>query len=131
MKPFVCYLAWQEDDWLDEVLDYFPQVNATVPTAKAWAAVTEERMRAGLERALVILNVAGEKEKSMAFLQRLQAEGAFADDPLYLVGVAPEEAEEWQQRFPRASVIVITGHPFEFDYEAVFRQMEAALEGAS
>jgi hypothetical protein len=130
IHPMIYYLAWQEDDWLDEILDYFPQVNAMVPSAKTLEQIRGQREQGEVDRPLFVVNVAGEEEKSREFLRLLQSEEVFADDPVYLVGMDEGAAATWRNAFPQAKVIVITGHPFEFDYESVFRQMEAELEGA-
>ncbi len=124
------YLAWQEDDWLDEILDFFPQVNAVVPTAKTLEQIKLQHDQGERDKLLLVLNVAGETEKSKEFLSLLQKEEKLSDKPLYLVGVEPSEEESWQQAVPQAKVIAIKVHPFEFPYEEVLRQMKADWEGA-
>jgi len=124
----IYYLAWQEDDWLDELLDRFPQVNALVPTAKTFAQLQEQR--AQWDRAVLVLNAAQEQEKCQEFLEWLERDERLSADPLYIVGLKPDEEQEWQNRFPRARIIVITGFAVEFDYESVLDRMEEDLEGA-
>ncbi|HZG17359.1 MAG TPA: hypothetical protein VE710_20455 [Candidatus Bathyarchaeia archaeon] len=126
----IYYLAWQEDDWLDEILDFFPQVNAVVPTAKVLEQIKARHEQGETDKLLFVVNVADEKEKSRAFLQSLQQDEKLSKMPLYLVGADATDEESWKQEFPQANVIVIRVHPFEFDYEAVFRQMKAEWEGA-
>jgi len=124
----IYYLAWQEDDWLDELLDRFPQVNALVPTAKTFAQLQEQR--AHLDRVVLVLNAAQEQEKCQEFLEWLERDERLSADPVYIVGLKPDEEQEWQNRFPRARIIVITGFAVEFDYESVLDRMEEDLEGA-
>lgn len=126
----IYYLAWQEDDWLDEILDYFPQLNALVPTSRTLELLKAHRDIGEVERAVIVINAGDEQEKSREFIQLLQADDRLAADPLYIVGLREAEAEQWQKDFPQAKIIVITGFAVEFDYDAVFRQMEADLEGA-
>ncbi|WP_134685979.1 hypothetical protein [Brevibacillus migulae] len=126
----IYYLAWQEDDWLDEILDFFPQVNAVVPTAKVLEQIKARHEQGEADKLLFVVNVADEQEKSKEFLQSLQKDEKLSKMPLYLVGVDAAEEESWKQAFPQANVIVIRVHPFEFDYEAVFRQMKSEWEGA-
>ncbi len=123
------YFTWQEDDWLDELIDYFTSINAIVPTAKSLQSIAAERQDDRSDRALVIVNVAHEPDKTEVFLRELAAHERFATGPLYLVGATEENRHKWQAVCPDARVIVITGHPFEFDYGAVFAEMEARLEG--
>jgi len=125
----IYYLAWQEDDWLDEILDFFPQVNAVVPTAKVLEQIKARHEQGEADKLLFVVNVADEKEKSIAFLQSLQQDEKLSKMPLYLVGADASDEESWKQEFPQANVIVIRVHPFEFDYEAVFRQMKSEWEG--
>ncbi|MFY0542581.1 hypothetical protein [Brevibacillus sp. H7] len=122
------YLAWQEDDWLDEILDRFPQVNALVPTAKTFQQLKEQRSE--MERVVIVLNAAYEQDKGKEFLRLLANDEQLSADPLYIVGLKPEEADEWQTAYPHAKIIVITGFAVEFDYDSVLAQMEADLEGA-
>jgi hypothetical protein len=124
------YLAWQEDDWLDEMLDRFPEVNALVPTAKTFATLSEQRRTGEVERAVLVLNAAHEQEKCHAFLRMCMEDERLSTDPLYIVGLRPEEEQVWQEAYPRANIVVITGFAVEFDYDAVLDRMEIDLEGA-
>ncbi|USG67086.1 hypothetical protein NDK47_07285 [Brevibacillus ruminantium] len=123
------YLAWEEDDWLDEVLDRFPEVRAMVPNVKTWQLLQEERHIHGLDRYVIVLNAAHEQEECRQFLRLLQESESFSRDSLYIVGLKPEEEESWQRDYPQAKIIVITGFAVEFDYDAVLSQMESDLEG--
>ncbi len=122
------YLAWQEDDWLDEILDRFRHVNALVPTPKTFQQIKEQRNE--LDRVVIVLNAAYEQEKCREFLQMLEDDERLSSDPLYIVGLKPEEEENWQKAHPHARIIVITGFAVEFDYDSVLALMEADLEGA-
>jgi hypothetical protein len=124
------YLAWQEDDWLDELLDRFPQVHALVPNAKTFHLLREERDTGEVERGVIVLNAAYEQEKCREFLQLIQTDERLAADPLYIVGLKPEEKEEWKASYPQANIVVITGFAVEFDYDSVLDQMEADMGGA-
>lgn len=124
------YLAWQEDDWLDEILDRFPEVNALVPTAKTFELLADQRKSGEIERAVLVLNAAHEQERCREFLQLCSADPQLSTDPLYIVGLKPEEEEAWQEAYPSAKIIVITGFAVEFDYDAVLARMEIDLEGA-
>lgn len=128
-RQMLYYLAWQEDDWLDEILDFFPQVNAVVPTAKTLEQIKLDHQQGEADKLLLVVNVAGEKEKSKEFLALLQKTEKLSDKPLYVVGVEPAEEESWQHAFPQAKVIAIKVHPFEFPYEEVLQQMKADWEG--
>ncbi|KQL45629.1 hypothetical protein AN963_11245 [Brevibacillus choshinensis] len=124
------YLAWQEDDWLDEVLDRFPEVNALVPSVKTFEMLAEQRKSGEVKRAVLVLNAAGEQDRTREFLQLCMADPQMSVDPLYIVGLKPEEEEAWQEAYPNAKIIVITGFAVEFDYDAVLARMEIDLEGA-
>ncbi|QRG66291.1 hypothetical protein [Brevibacillus choshinensis] len=124
------YLAWQEDDWLDEVLDRFPEVNALVPTAKTFEMLAGQRKSGEVKRAVMVLNAAGEQERTHEFLQLCKTDPQLSTDPLYIVGLKPDEEEAWQEAYPNAKIIVITGFAVEFDYDAVLARMEIDLEGA-
>lgn len=124
------YLAWQEDDWLDEVLDRFPEVNALVPTVKTFELLAEARKSGEVSRAVLVLNAAHEQERTREFLQLCLADPILSAEPLYIVGLKPEEEEAWQEAYPNAKIIVITGFAVEFDYDAVLARMEIDLEGA-
>lgn len=124
------YLAWHEDDWLDEILDRFPEVNAVVPTTKTYAMLAEQRRSGEVRRAVLVLNAAQEQERCHAFLQMCMADELLSKDPLYIVGLKPEEEKEWQEAYPHAKIIVITGFAVEFDYDAVLARMEIDLEGS-
>jgi hypothetical protein len=63
-------------------------------------------------------------------LQLCMADPLLSKDPLYIVGLKPEEEEAWQEAYPHAKIIVITGFAVEFDYDAVLARMEIDLEGA-
>jgi hypothetical protein len=126
----IYYLAWQEDDWLDEILDRFPQVNALVPNAKTFQLLQEQRDTAEVERGVLVLNAACEQEKCREFLQLIETDERLAADPLYIVGLKPGEEEEWKAAYPRANIVVITGYAVEFDYDSVLDKMEADMEGA-
>ncbi|WNC13404.1 hypothetical protein [Brevibacillus brevis] len=123
------YLAWQEDDWLDEVLDRFPEVNALVPTVKTFEMLAERRQSGEVTRAVLVLNAAEEQARCREFLQLVLAHPQLSRDPLYIVGLKPEEEEAWQEAYPNAKIIVITGFAVEFDYDAVLARMEIDLEG--
>ncbi|MED4583049.1 hypothetical protein [Brevibacillus choshinensis] len=124
------YLAWQEDDWLDEVLDRFPEVNALVPSVKTFEMLAEQRKSGEVKRAVLVLNAAGEQDRTREFLQLCMADPQMSVDPLYIVGLKAEEEEAWQEAYPNAKIIVITGFAVEFDYDAVLARMEIDLEGA-
>lgn len=124
------YLAWHEDDWLDEMLDRFPEVNAVVPTAKTFAMLAEQRKSGEVERAVLVLNAAQEQERCHAFLQQCMTDPFLSADPLYIVGLRPEEEKAWQETYPHAKIVVITGFAVEFDYDAVLARMEIDLEGS-
>jgi len=119
------YLAWEEDDWLDEILDYFRSVNAVVPTAKTLQFMKEQRAEGVARNAVVVLNAAHEPEKSMEFLHLLQNDDEWKNVPLYIVGLEEHQEAEWQAAFPRANIVVIRGSKYEFDYEAVLKEMNA------
>ncbi|MFD2370760.1 hypothetical protein ACFSO0_12565 [Brevibacillus sp. GCM10020057] len=123
------YLAWQEDDWLDEILDRFPEVNALVPTAKTFEQLAKARKLGEVNRAVLVLNAAHEQERTREFLQLCMADPLLSTDPLYIVGLKPEEEGAWQEAYPSAKIIVITGFAVEFDYDAVLARMETDLEG--
>jgi len=125
------YLAWHEDDWLDEVLDRFPEVNALVPTAKTFEMLAEQRQSGEVSRAVLVLNAAQEQDRCRAFLQFCLEHEQLSSDPLYIVGLKPEEEEAWREAYPTAKIIVITGFAVEFDYDAVLARMESDLEGAN
>lgn len=122
------YLAWQEDDWLDEVLDRFPEVNALVPTVKTFEMLAEQRESGEVKHAVLVLNAAQEQERCREFLQLCKTHAQMSRDPLYIVGLKPEEEEAWQEAYPNAKIIVITGFAVEFDYDAVLARMEIDLE---
>ncbi|EMT52040.1 hypothetical protein I532_14393 [Brevibacillus borstelensis AK1] len=125
------YLAWQEDDWLDEILDRFSEVRAMVPNAKTFRLLKEEKDSQQIDRYVVIvLNAAYEQEECRQFLQQWEADGRSAHDSLYIVGLKPDEQESWQRAYPQANIIVITGFAVEFDYDSVLSQMESDLEGS-
>ncbi|TGV05514.1 hypothetical protein EN829_054540 [Mesorhizobium sp. M00.F.Ca.ET.186.01.1.1] len=124
------YLAWHEDDWLDEVLDRFPEVNAMVPTAKTFELIVGQRESKEVERAVLVLNAAQEQDRCREFLRLCQEHPELSKDPLYLVGLKPDEEEAWKEAYPYAKIIVITGFAVEFDYDAVLARMEIDLEGA-
>lgn len=124
------YLAWQEDDWLDEVLDRFPEINAIVPSVKTFELLAKQRESGEIERAVLVLNAAVEQERCKDFLRLCQEHPQLSADPLYIVGLKPEEEEAWQEAYPHAKIIVITGFAVEFDYDAVLARMEIDLEGA-
>lgn len=126
----IYYLAWDEDDWLDELLDFFPQVNAVLPTAKTLEQIRADHEQPEADKLLFVVNVAAEAKKSQEFLALLQQDDKLADKPLYLVGVDPAEEASWQQQYPHARVVAIKGHPFEFDYEKILQQMKSDWEGA-
>lgn len=129
-NPMMYYLAWEEDDWLDELLDRFPEVNAHVPTAKTFAELSRQRRTGEVERAVLVLNASQEKEKCHAFLRMCMEDERLSQDPLYIVGLKPEEEQDWREMYPHAEIVVITGFVFTFDYDAVLDRMERDLEGA-
>jgi hypothetical protein len=124
------YLAWHEDDWLDEVLDRFPEVNAIVPSVKTFELLAKQRESQEVERAVLVLNAAAEQERCREFLRLSQEHPMLSKDPLYIVGLKPDEEKAWQEAYPHAKIIVITGFAVEFDYDAVLARMEIDLEGA-
>ncbi|MFM1652229.1 hypothetical protein ACI7RC_09015 [Brevibacillus sp. B_LB10_24] len=124
-KQMVYYISWQEDDWLDELLDYFPAVNALVPAAKTCQAIKEQRQSGEVEQAVFVVNPAADPEETDKFLQQLTRDPELSKEPLYLVGVKEPEADSWRERYPQAKVVVISGYSFDFDYEAVLAQIEA------
>lgn len=124
------YLAWHEDDWLDEILDRFPEVNALVPTVKTFEMLAQQRESGEVKRAVLVLNAAQEQERCREFLRHCMAHPQLSVDPLYIVGLKPEEKEAWQETYPNAKIIVITGFAVEFDYDAVLARMEIDLEGS-
>lgn len=130
-QAMIYYLAWQEDEWLDEILDRFRQVNAWVPTAKTFQLIKEERDSQAVKRAVFILHAGHEQEKTREFLRMLQTDARLAEDPLYIVGLKEAEAAQWQQDYPQAKIFVITGYLFDYDYEPVLQQIEADLEGSA
>jgi len=125
----IYYLAWEEDDWLDELLDRFPELNALVPSAKTFQMMQEMRRTGEVERCVIVLNAAVEQEKCHQFLRLLAKDEQLSRDPLYIVGLKPEEQAAWQEAYPHANIIVITGFAVEFDYDAVLTRMAADLEG--
>ncbi|MGG1663602.1 hypothetical protein [Brevibacillus sp. NRS-1366] len=125
------YLAWHEDDWLDEVLDRFPEVNAIVPTAKTFEMLAKQRESGEVTRAVLVLNAVEEQERCRDFLRLCREHPQLSTDPLYIVGLKPEEEGAWQEAYPNAKIIVITGFAVEFDYDAVLARMESDLEGAN
>lgn len=127
VSAMLYYLAWQEDDWLDEVLDRFRQVNALVPTSKSFQLMQTQHDQGEVKRAVVVVNAAHEKDKSKDFLKLMQTDQRLSSEPLYIVGVTEEEAAEWRILYPRANVIVISGYVFDFDFESVLDLMEADL----
>lgn len=126
----VHYFAWQEDEWLDELLDFFTDVHALVPTSETLALVKEQRRQEGIDRGIIVVNPTGEPEASQAFLDLLTTDEALRHDPLYIVGVAEQEAARWQKAYPTAKVVAITGFAVEFDYARVLAQMKADWEEA-
>ncbi|MEJ8543892.1 hypothetical protein [Brevibacillus borstelensis] len=124
------YLAWQEDDWLDEILDRFSEVRAMVPNAKTSRLLKDERDLQQIERFVIVLNAAFEQEECRQFLQQWETDERSARDSLYIVGLKPDEQESWQRAYPQANIIVITGFAVEFDYDSVLSQMESDLEGS-
>lgn len=124
------YLAGEEDDWLDEILDRFQEVRAMVPGAKTFRLLQEERQALGLERMVLVVNAAYEQEECRQFLRLVQEDEQFASDPLYLVGLKEGEQDSWKQAYPQAKMVVMTGFAVEFDYDAVLSQMASDLEGS-
>lgn len=127
----IYYLTWQEDDWLDEIIDRFPGVNAMVPNGKNLERIKRERLAGELKRSVLVVNVAHEPEDTLACLERIKQDDMLGNEPLFLVGVQPQEQAVWQQRYPQAKVIAIDCHPFEFNYDAVLDQMQQELGDAS
>ncbi|QOS99061.1 hypothetical protein JNUCC42_22210 [Brevibacterium sp. JNUCC-42] len=123
------YLAAEEDHWLDELLDYFPIMNAMVPTKKT-LQVIEEQIEAGeITQSVLVINVTGLEDRLPTLLEECQSLKHVQKQPLYLVGIKEGEEEQWRSNFPQAKVIVITGFLVEFDFESVCREMEADLGG--
>ncbi|PPA92866.1 hypothetical protein [Brevibacillus laterosporus] len=123
------YLAAEEDHWLDELLDYFPVMNATVPTKKTLQMI-EEQMKAGeITQSVLVINVTGLEERLPTLLEEYRNLDYVQKQPLYLVGIKEGDEEQWRNNYPQAKIIVITGFLVEFDFEAVCREMEADLGG--
>ncbi len=126
-KQMVYYLAWQEDEWLDEFLDRFPNVNALVPTVKSLEQIKAQRAGEG-DRILLVINPSGEPQLTRELLRKLSEDEALSREPLYLVGVRPDEAAEWQAASPHARVVVMDKPSYEFDFDNVLDRMEAEWE---
>ncbi|MGE5700940.1 MAG: hypothetical protein ACM32O_00250 [Clostridia bacterium] len=126
----IYYLTWQEDDWLDEIIDRFPGVNAMVPNTKTLQMILEARTSNEINRSVIVVNVAFEPEQIESFLLKLSADSVLGKEPLFLVGASPAESAAWQAKYPQADVIAIDCHPFEFDYDSVLDRMEQKLGGA-
>ncbi|WP_139491434.1 hypothetical protein [Brevibacillus dissolubilis] len=124
-RNMLYYLAWEEDDWLDELLDYFPVINAVVPTTKTLQLMKEHCEIGEVDKAVIVINLAHEKEKNKDFLAQLAGDEELSRYPLYFVGLKEAEKDEWQAAYPQAKIIVITGFVVEFDFEAVCKQIEA------
>lgn len=123
------YLAAEEDHWLDELLDYFPIMNAMVPTKKTLQLI-EEQIEAGeITQSVLVINVTGLEDRLPTLLEECQSLEHVEKQPLYLVGIKEGEEEQWRSNYPQAKVIVITGFLVEFDFESVCREMEADLGG--
>ncbi|MBO8165225.1 MAG: hypothetical protein H0Z34_16195 [Brevibacillus sp.] len=129
-RIMVHYFAWQEDEWLDELLDYFTDVHALIPSPQTLAIVKEQRREEGIDKGIIVVNPAGGEEQSKAFLDLLTADEALKRDPLYIVGISEQERAAWQEAYPRAKVVAITGFAVEFDYSAVLARMESDWEAA-
>lgn len=125
----IYYLTWQEDDWLDEIIDRFPGVNAMVPNGKTLQLIRQAKTEGEISRMVIVVNVAHEPSQTETFLQTMTADAEFADKPLFLVGVSPAKQSEWQIKYPDADVVAIDCHPFEFDYDAVLSRMAKGLVG--
>lgn len=115
----IYYLTWQEDDWLDEIIDRFPGMNALVPNGKSLQVIRQAKAAGEVTRMVIVVNVGQEPEETKQFLDMLAADGDLASYPLFLVGGAPDVKSEWQESYPQADVVAIDCHPFEFDYDAV------------
>ncbi|MGO0062413.1 hypothetical protein ACTID9_20725 [Brevibacillus fluminis] len=124
----IYYLTWQEDDWLDEIIDRFPGVNALVPNGKSLQAIRQAKAAGEVTRMVIVVNVGQEPEETKQFLDVLAADGDLASYPLFLVGGTPDAKSEWQAGYPQADVVAIDCHPFEFDYDAVLSRMERRME---
>ncbi|ERM17196.1 hypothetical protein [Brevibacillus laterosporus] len=123
------YLAAEEDHWLDELLDYFPIMNATVPTKKSLQMI-EEQLKAGeITQSVLVINVSGLEDRLPTLLEEYQELEHVQKQPLYLVGIKEGEEEQWRNNYPQAKIVAITGFLVEFDFEAVCREMEADLGG--
>ncbi|MFB0831161.1 hypothetical protein [Brevibacillus laterosporus] len=123
------YLAAEEDHWLDELLDYFPIMNATVPTKKSLQMI-EEQLKAGeITQSVLVINVSGLEDRLSTLLEECQELEHVQKQPLYLVGIKEGEEEQWRNNYPQAKIVAITGFLVEFDFEAVCREMEADLGG--
>lgn len=124
----IYYMTWQEDDWLDEIIDRFPGVNAMVPNGKTLQLIRQAKAEGEVDRVVLVISVAHEPQETKQFVDLLVADPVFAESPLFLVGVSPAEQSEWQAGYPRADVVAIDCHPFEFDYDAVLARMGQGLE---
>ncbi|AIG28242.1 hypothetical protein EGH10_02405 [Brevibacillus laterosporus] len=123
------YLAAEEDHWLDELLDYFPIMNATVPTKKSLQMI-EEQLKAGeITQSVLVINVSGLEDRLSTLLEECQELEHVQKQPLYLVGIKEGEEEQWRNNYPQAKIVAITGFLVEFDFEAVCREIEADLGG--
>lgn len=124
-KRMVYYVSWEEDDWLDEILDRFPEVNALVPTAKSLKRIREQRERGEVEKAACVVNVSGDQKEIRAFLDGLVSDERLSGDPLFLVGMKEAESDEWQRLYPQARVAAVPPYDFTFDYGSVLSAIEA------
>ena len=122
-RPIVFYFAWQEDQWLDELLDYFADVIALLPAPQSLAVAKTERLAEAGKTALLIVNPQGEPEKSRRFLDLLTVDETLAGDALYIVGVPEAEAAAWQAAYPAAEVVAMREPAFAFDFAQVLARM--------
>ncbi|MBA4533707.1 hypothetical protein [Brevibacillus halotolerans] len=123
------YLAAEEDHWLDELLDYFPIMNATVPTKKSLQMIEEQLKEGEITQSVLVINVSGLEDRLPTLLEECQELEHVQKQPLYLVGIKEGEEEQWRNNYPEAKIVAITGFLVEFDFEAVCREMEADLGG--
>lgn len=127
-RLIVFYFTWQEDQWLDELLDHFPAVIAMLPTAQSLRLAKEQLREEEAKKALLIVHPAGETEQTRDFLDRLACDETFAEHPLYIVGVAEAEQAAWQAACPAAEVVAVGEADVAFDYTEVLARMAAAGE---
>ncbi|WP_232699558.1 hypothetical protein [Brevibacillus daliensis] len=129
MNNMIFYLAWEEEHWLDELLDYFPQLIAMVPTVSTLERIETELQEGQIDRTVLVINVENQPDTIEIILQAIASSTQLQSIPIYLVGVTEENQEKWQSICPQAKMIVIKGFLVEFNFEQVCRQIESDLGG--